>query len=153
MLDNDGQPTQRIIDDRRKAQFISPIPKPKKRSAKTDQQQFVFDEGKGLSTTQQQYDPTPIINELRHYVDQWRSLIVEIKGYRGEDAKDKKSTMDTYWIPGVNQLKTYGRWAFAEFTDIYEIESDFAAKVESQFNEMLMQTTTHKDCFACRPRV
>jgi type III restriction enzyme len=31
-------------------------------------------------------------------------LIVEIKGYRGEDAKDKKATMDTYWVPGVNNL-------------------------------------------------
>ena len=29
-------------------------------------------------------------------------LIVEVKGYRGEDAKEKKSTMETYWIPGVN---------------------------------------------------
>ena len=47
-------------------------------------------------------------------------MIVEIKGYRGEDTKNKKSTMDTYWIPGVTQLKTYGRWDFAEFTDIYE---------------------------------
>ncbi len=37
-------------------------------------------------------------------------LIVEIKGYRGEDAKDKKNTMDTYWIPGVNNTKKYGRW-------------------------------------------
>ena len=52
-------------------------------------------------------------------------LIVEIKGYRGEDAKDKKATMDTYWVPGVNALGTFGRWAFAEFTDVYEIESGF----------------------------
>jgi type III restriction enzyme len=29
---------------------------------------------------------------------------VEIKGYRGEDAKEKKTTMDTYWVPGVNNL-------------------------------------------------
>jgi type III restriction enzyme len=64
-------------------------------------------------------------------------LIVEIKGYRGEDAKEKKSTMDTYWIPGVNNLGTFGRWAFAEFTDIYEIESDFKAKVEKEFNAMI----------------
>ena len=56
---------------------------------------------------------------------------------RREDAKEKKSTMDTYWIPGVNQLKTYGRWAFAEFTDVYEIESDFAAKVAACFDEMI----------------
>ena len=45
-------------------------------------------------------------------------LIVEIKGYRGEDAKDKKATMDTYWVPGVNRHGDYGRWAFAEFTDV-----------------------------------
>ena len=64
-------------------------------------------------------------------------LVVEIKGYRREDAKEKKSTMDTYWVPGVNNLGTYGRWAFAEFTEVYQIEADFKAKVESKFNDML----------------
>ena len=34
-------------------------------------------------------------------------LIVEIKGYRREDAKEKKATMDTYWVPGVNNLGNY----------------------------------------------
>jgi type III restriction enzyme len=65
------------------------------------------------------------------------NLIIEIKGYRREDAKEKKSTMDTYWIPGVNHLATHGRWAFAEFTDVYQIQSDFSAKVESEFNKMI----------------
>lgn len=51
------------------------------------------------------------------------NLIVEIKGYRGEDAKEKKTTMDVYWIPGVNNLKTYGRWAFVELTELYSMES------------------------------
>ena len=69
------------------------------------------------------------------------NLIVEIKGYRREDAKEKKSTMDTYWVPGVNHLAAYGRWAFAEFTEVYQIESDFKAKVESEFNKMLVATT------------
>jgi type III restriction enzyme len=73
-LDKDGQPTQKVIDDRRKAEFITPIPKPKKRKKSAEQQDMVFDEGKGLSTQAQQYDPTPIINELRNYVDQWRAL-------------------------------------------------------------------------------
>lgn len=68
-------------------------------------------------------------------------LVVEIKGYRGEDAKEKAATMNTYWVPGVNHLKTYGRWDFAEFCDIYEIESDFKAKVESKFNEMIDEKT------------
>ena len=64
-------------------------------------------------------------------------LVVEIKGYRGEDAKEKKSTMDTYWVPGVNNDGRYGRWAFAEFTEVYQIESDFKAKVEAEFNKMI----------------
>ena len=76
-----------------------------------------------------------------HGPDDLLHLIVEIKGYRREDAKEKKSTMDTYWVPGVNQAKRYGRWAFAEFTDIYLIGSDFKAKVESEFNKMLATIT------------
>ena len=64
-------------------------------------------------------------------------LVVEIKGYRREDAKEKKSTIETYWVPGVNNLKQYGRWAFAEFTEIYQIETDFAAKVKSEFGSMI----------------
>ncbi len=57
------------------------------------------------------------------------NLIVEIKGYRREDAKEKKATMETYWVPGVNQLGTHGRWAFAELTDAYLIGSDFEKRV------------------------
>jgi len=64
-------------------------------------------------------------------------LIVEIKGYRREDAKEKKATMDTYWVPGVNHLGTHGRWAFVEFTEIYQIESDFSEKVAGQFEKMV----------------
>ncbi len=65
------------------------------------------------------------------------NLIVEIKGYRREDAKEKKNTMDTYWVPGVNNNGQYGRWAFAEFTEIYQIESDFKAKVAKEFDKMI----------------
>jgi type III restriction enzyme len=76
-----------------------------------------------------------------HGPDDPLHLVVEIKGYRREDAKEKKSTMDTYWVPGVNHLGTYGRWAFAEFTEVYQIESDFKAKVESEFNKMITSAT------------
>jgi hypothetical protein len=68
-------------------------------------------------------------------------LVVEIKGYRREDAKEKKATMDTYWVPGVNHLRTHGRWTFAEFTEVYQIEADFQAKVEGEFNKMIKSVT------------
>jgi type III restriction enzyme len=70
-------------------------------------------------------------------LDDGLHLIVEIKGYRREDAKDKKSYAETYWVPGVNNDGRYGRWAFAEFTEIYELEADFAAKIETEFNKCI----------------
>lgn len=69
--------------------------------------------------------------------DDLLNLVVEIKGYKGEDAIEKKSTMETYWVPGVNHLGAYGRWAFAEFSEIYEMEADFAAKVDGEFNSLV----------------
>ncbi|MFH1137165.1 MAG: DEAD/DEAH box helicase family protein [Pseudomonadota bacterium] len=69
-------------------------------------------------------------------------LIVEIKGYRREDAKEKKAAMETYWVPGVNNHGRYGRWAFTEFTDVYQMQADFAAKVEAEFNKMIREVVT-----------
>jgi len=65
-----------------------------------------------------------------HGVDDPLHLVVEIKGYRGEDAKEKKATMNTYWVPGVNNLGSYGRWAFVELTDVHEIASEFDHVIE-----------------------
>ena len=64
-------------------------------------------------------------------------LVVEIKGFRGEDVKDKHSTMDTYWIPGVNNLGSHGRWAFVEFTDVYEIQANFEAELDRHIQELV----------------
>ena len=65
------------------------------------------------------------------------NLVVEIKGYRGEDAVAKKQAMDTRWIPGVNGLGSYGRWAFAELTEVYRIRSDFEERVEAEFERVI----------------
>lgn len=72
-------------------------------------------------------------------------LVVEIKGYRREDAKEKKATMENYWVPGVNNLGGYGRWAFVEFTEVYQMETDFKAKVASEFNKMVQAATARPE--------
>lgn len=77
-----------------------------------------------------------------HGKDDPLHLIVEIKGYRGEDAKEKKLAMDAYWVPGVNRLGTFGRWAFVEFTDVWEMQTDFKAKVEEKFGTMVETMTS-----------
>ena len=72
-LDGEGQPTQKIVESRRRAEFISPVPLPKKRGGSTGQESLIFDEGKGLSTREQQYERhAEIINSVRHEVDDWR---------------------------------------------------------------------------------
>ncbi|MDR2851586.1 MAG: DEAD/DEAH box helicase family protein, partial [Burkholderiaceae bacterium] len=71
-LDASGQPTQQIVESRRRADFITPIPKPRK--ARGAQASLLFDEGKGLSTAEQQYDHTAVINAVRAEVDKWRKL-------------------------------------------------------------------------------
>lgn len=72
-LDDQGQPTQRIVPERRKAEFLTPIPKPKKSKGKAiDQSLFASHEH---TEDGQQYDPTPIINQLRESVDTWRELL------------------------------------------------------------------------------
>jgi type III restriction enzyme len=74
-----------------------------------------------------------------HGPDDLLNLVVEIKGYRGEDAKDKKAAMQTRWLPGVNNARQFGRWAFAEFTDVYAMQKDFGDKVQAQFDDMVQK--------------
>ena len=59
------------------------------------------------------------------------NLVVEVKGFRGEDAKDKANTMRSHWVPGVNKLGKYGRWEFAEFTEVWDMEEKFGELIES----------------------
>jgi type III restriction enzyme len=72
-LDRDGQPTQQRIPIRRRADFISPIPKPRRRKGQGAQASLELRNDDNLSTDTQQYTTT-IINELRVDVDAWRKL-------------------------------------------------------------------------------
>ena len=78
-----------------------------------------------------------VLVEDGHGPDDLLYLVVEVKGYRREDAKEKALTMRNYWVPGVNNLGTHGRWAFAEFVDVFAMEADFAAKVAEQFDAVI----------------
>ena len=103
---------------------------------------YVKNQGLGLEvpyrsgSTSRKYFPDFIVLVDDGRGDDPLHLIVEIKGFRGEDAKEKKSTMDTYWIPAVNRHGCYGRWAFAEFRDVYAMQADFADRVEEAIDRM-----------------
>ena len=72
-LDADRQPTNQILEHRRKVSFITPIPRPKKRRGV--QREMVFERAaKELETATQQYDLTAFNNDVRRRVDRWREL-------------------------------------------------------------------------------
>jgi type III restriction enzyme len=83
-----------------------------------------------LGSTPKRYLPDFIV-QIDDGHDDPLNLIVEIKGYRREDAKEKASTMDSYWIPAGNNLGAYGRWASAEFTNVHAISAGFDALIEA----------------------
>ena len=64
-------------------------------------------------------------------------LVIEVKVYCREDGKVKAATTKTYWIPSVNHLRTYRRWAFRELRDVYEMETDFDAAIRAAFDETI----------------
>ncbi|HEY9701963.1 MAG TPA: restriction endonuclease subunit R, partial [Allocoleopsis sp.] len=69
-LDNLGQPTNKIIPSRRPAEFISPIPKPRKRKFVQGE---LFAE-QDISTDSQKYAMSLFINSIRAKVSEWRKI-------------------------------------------------------------------------------
>ena len=64
-------------------------------------------------------------------------LVVEIKGYRHENVKLKSETIRTQWLVGVNNHGSFGRWEFAELSDVYALESDLTEKINAEFEEIV----------------
>ncbi|MFA6921541.1 MAG: hypothetical protein WC216_06825 [Gallionella sp.] len=70
-----GQPTQRSIEQRRTAEYITPLPKPKKRKGRSEQTSLLLDDDQGFSTQEQEFQKTAaIINAVRLEVAKWRVL-------------------------------------------------------------------------------
>jgi type III restriction enzyme len=98
---------------------------------------FVKNQGLGLEvpyragSTPRRYIPDMVLRlDDGNGPDDFLNLILETKGYRKGDAQLKAETMKTLWVPGVNNLGMHGRWAFAEFTDVFEIEASFAKLID-----------------------
>ena len=73
-LDEDGQPTNRIRESRRPCELITPVPQPQRRRRAPTQPELAIGRDEGLSTPEQQYEVTRVINDIRGYVQNWRNL-------------------------------------------------------------------------------
>ena len=150
-LDAQGQPTQRVVEKRRTAEFnddsvLELTPDLVGPSVTKNAGIIGQDVDLSLEHLEDMRRSTLLFHVTHRLLyTKWRDpgeepklhLIVEIKGYRREDAKEKKAAIENYWIPGMNNHEGYGRWAFAEFTGVYQIESGFEARLESEFDKMV----------------
>lgn len=64
-LDHDSQPTNHIVESRRCSELITPVPKLQKRRRSPGQMELGLDATDDLATTEQEYNPIPVINEIR----------------------------------------------------------------------------------------
>jgi len=87
-----------------------------------------------LGSTPRKYVPDFIV-AVNDGHDDALNLVLETKGFRGLDAEVKAETMKTLWVPGVNNLGSFGRWAFAEFRDVFAIEEEFGKLMTSLARE------------------
>lgn len=71
-LDEEGQPSDRILTRRRPSALWTALPGKSAKSAKT-QKSLVFDDS-DLSTEATEFNPSPIVNDLRQELDSWRAL-------------------------------------------------------------------------------
>jgi type III restriction enzyme len=88
-----------------------------------------FDVPYRMGSTPKKYLPDFIV-QVDDGHDDPLNLVLEVKGYRKGDAQLKAETMKTLWVPGVNNLNTFGRWAFDEFTAVFEIEDALAKLID-----------------------
>lgn len=67
----EGKPSNVVINKRRKADFITPIPKPKKLAGQVGA--LHLNEGYGLSNEEQDYTTNATINRIRDQISVWRN--------------------------------------------------------------------------------
>ena len=64
-------------------------------------------------------------------LDDGTTLVLEVKGFRGHDVPLKSAAIRDKWIPAVNRLARFGRWAFAEMRDPFTMTDDLDRLITS----------------------
>jgi type III restriction enzyme len=74
-LDEYGQPLDvPPLEGRRRSEIITPVPMPRMQAGRAGQGALPLGDRDDSSAGEQEYNPTPIINEIRNHVASWRAL-------------------------------------------------------------------------------
>ena len=72
-----------------------------------------------------------------HGEDDPLHLVVEVSGERLESKLAKVTTAREFWVPGVNELREFGRWAFIEISDPWATAVTIRAFLAQLANEVV----------------
>lgn len=72
-MDDEGRPTDRVIESRRRSELISAMPQAKSKKSGGTQSEMELS-AKGLEGLGVEFNVTEFVNEIRHEVDAWRRL-------------------------------------------------------------------------------
>jgi type III restriction enzyme len=74
-LDDNGQPLDLPpVEGRRRSEIITPVPMPRMQTGRNRQGALDLGGRNDRSNSEPEYNPTPIINEIRNHVASWRAL-------------------------------------------------------------------------------
>jgi len=74
-LGENGQPFDvPPLEGRRRSEIVTPVPMPRMQNGRSAQGALPFGDRDESSTGEQEYNPTPIINEIRNHIASWRAL-------------------------------------------------------------------------------
>jgi type III restriction enzyme len=77
-----------------------------------------------LNGEEHQYVPDFIVVlDDGHGRENLLNLIVEVTGEKKKDKAAKVSTARTFWVPAVNNHGGFGRWAFVEIADPWDVQN------------------------------
>ncbi len=60
------------------------------------------------------------------------NLIVEVTGEKKKEKATKVMTARTVWVPAVNNRGAFGRWAFLEVTDPYDVLEQIRSSLSTE---------------------
>jgi type III restriction enzyme len=75
-----------------------------------------------MNGQQRNYTPD-FVTRVRAAGVEW-NLILEVTGERHPDKEAKTATARTLWVPAVNNHGGFGRWAFYETRDPWNVKTE-----------------------------
>ena len=122
-----------VLDSDYEAEFVRVAEKHPRVLAYAKNHNLGFEVPYRLGGEAHRYRPDFIVRvDDGHGADDPLNLVIEISGFPGGNKGDKAMTMESYWVPGVNNLKSFGRWAFAELDSVFEISAAFDALIAAR---------------------